>query len=127
LATIDRLMDAGADPNGSAAPDQTPPLHWAAWRGRFDAVRRLVERGADVHFVNTYGGTALGTAIHGSANCFDPDGGPGMRLPEEAVHGDYPRIVEYLIGKGCKLPDRIRGGSEEVRNILRRHGVPDAE
>lgn len=127
LATIDRLLDGGADVNAPAAPDQTPPLHWAAWRGRFNAVRRLVERRADVHWVNTYGGTALGTAIHGSANCFDSEGGPGMRLPEEALPGEYPRIVEYLIALGAKLPDRIRGGSEAVQDILRRHGVLDAE
>jgi hypothetical protein len=127
VASIDRLLDGGADVNGPSAPDQTPPLHWAAWRGRFNAVRRLVERGADFHWVNSYGGAALGTAIHGSTNCFDPDGGPGMRLPDEALAGDYPKIVEYLIARGAKLPERIRGGSDAVQEILRRHGVPDAE
>ena len=50
-----------------------------------------------------------------------------MRLPEEALPGEYPRIVEYLIVRGAKLPDRVRGGSEAVQDILRRHGVPDAE
>lgn len=127
VATIDRLLDGGADVNAPAAPDQTPPLHWAAWRGRLNAVRRLVERGADIHWVNSYGGAALGTAIHGSANCFDPEGGPGMRLHEEALSGEYPRIIEYLIARGAKLPDKIRGGSDAVQEILRRHGVPDAE
>jgi hypothetical protein len=127
IAAIDRLLDAEADPNRPAAPDQTPPLHWAAWRGRFDAVRRLIKRGADIDWVNSYGGDALGTAIHGSANCFDTEGGPGMRLPEEAVSGDYPQIVEYLIACGSKLPHRIYGGSEVVQEILRQHGVLDAE
>jgi ankyrin repeat protein len=127
LAAIDRLIDAGADVNASAGADRTPPLHWAAWRGRFGALRRLVERGADVHFVNTYGGAALGTALHGSANCFDTEGGPGMRLHEEAVNGDYVEIVEYLIAAGAKLPDRIWGGSDAVQDVLRRHGVPDAD
>jgi ankyrin repeat protein len=127
VATIDRLLDAGADPNRPAAPDQTSPLHWAAWRGRFAAARRLVERGADIHWLNSYGGDALGTAIHGSANCFDTEGGPGMRLPDEAVAGDYPQIVEYLISKGSRLPARIQGGSEAVQDVLRRHGVPDLE
>jgi len=104
-----------------------PPLHWAAWRGRFRAVRRLVEGGADIHWVNSYGGNALGTAIHGSANCFDAEGGPGMRLPDEALHGDYPAIVEFLIARGAELPDRIRGGSAAVQETLRRYGVPDAK
>jgi Ankyrin repeats (3 copies) len=127
VATIDRLLDAGAKVDGPSAPDRTPPLHWAAWRGRLDAVRRLVERGADIHWLNGYGGDALGTSIHGSANCFDADGGPGMRLPEEAFKGEYPEIVEYLVARGAKLPKRIGGGSEAVQEVLRRHGVADGE
>jgi hypothetical protein len=127
VATIDRLLDAGAAIDVGAGGDGTIPLHWAAWRGRFNAVKRLVERGADIYAKNCYGGTALGTAIHGSANCFDPDGGPGMRLNEEAFAGDYPQIVEYLIERGAKLPEKISGGSDAVQEILRQHGVPDAE
>jgi ankyrin repeat protein len=127
IATIDRLLDAGALIDGPGSADRTPPLHWAAWRGRLRAVRRLVERGADIHWENSYGGAALGTAIHGSANCFDINGGPGMRTPEEAVAGDYPAIIEYLISRGAKLPRKIYGGSEAVQELLRRHGVPDAE
>jgi ankyrin repeat protein len=127
VATIDRLLDAGAPVDASAGPDRTPPLHWAAWRGRLNAVRRLVERGADIHWQNSYGGAALGTAIHGSANCFDTEGGPSMRLPDEVIPGEYPAIVEFLIARGAKLPDKIRGGSDAVQETLRWHGVPDAE
>ena len=103
----------------------TPPLHWAAWRGRLKAVRTLVEHGADIHRTNCWGGAALGTAIHGSENCFDPEG-EAMRLPEEAFRGDYEKIVEYLIERGAKLPEKIWGGSEAVREALRRHGALDA-
>jgi ankyrin repeat protein len=127
LARIDRLLDGGAAVNGDCASGQMPPLHGAAWHGRLNAVRRLVERGADIHAVNHYGGDALGTTIHGSANCFDADGGPGMRLPEEAFGGEYPEIVEYLVARGAKLPKRIGGGSDAVQEILRRHGVADSE
>jgi hypothetical protein len=127
VAAIDRLLDGGANINAACSPDQTPPLHWAAWRGRFAAVRRLVERGADIRWLNSYGGSALGTAIHGSANCFDFEGGPGMRTPQETVAGEFPEIVEYLIARGSRLPPTIRGGSDVVQEILRRHGMPDAE
>jgi ankyrin repeat protein len=128
VRAIEALLAAGADIGACNTGEYgTPPLHWAAWRGRLAAVRTLVEHGADIHQPNCYGGAALGTAIHGSWNCFDPDGGPAMRLPEEAFAGPYAEIVEYLIGKGAKLPGSIRGGSESVREVLRRHGVPEAE
>jgi ankyrin repeat protein len=126
VATIDRLLDGGADVNAVAGGDGMPPLHCAAWRGRFNATRRLAERGADIHRVNQYGGAALGTAIHGSANCYDTEGGPGMKLHDEAVNGQYVEIIEFLIARGGCLPDRIRGGSDAVQDVLRRHGVPDA-
>lgn len=127
IATIDRLLDAGAPIDAPAGPDGMIPLHWAAWRGRFGALKRLVERGADIHRRNCYGGAALDTAIHGSANCFDRNGGISMRPPEEALDADYPEIVEYLITRGARLPDRITGGSDAVQEVLRKHGVPDAE
>ena len=50
-----------------------------------------------------------------------------MRLHEEALAGDYPQIVEYLIARGAKRPAKITGGSDAVQEILRRHGVADAE
>jgi ankyrin repeat protein len=125
VAAIRRLLNAGADPNATGGSDGTPPLHWACWRGQADAARVLVEHGASLTQTNRYGGTAMGTTIHGSVNCQDVEGGPSMRLPEEITHGDYPGIVEFLISAGAKLPDRITGGSEGVRALLRRHNVPE--
>jgi hypothetical protein len=128
VAGIEALLAAGADIQAcNTGMHGTPPLHWAAWRGRFAAVRTLVEHGADIHWTGCWGAAALGTAIHGSENCFDPDGGPAMRLPEEAFPGQYPEIVEYLLARGAKPPASIWGGSEPVREALRRHGVPDAD
>ncbi|MEN0067906.1 MAG: ankyrin repeat domain-containing protein [Myxococcota bacterium] len=124
-ATIDRLLDAGA--NIDTGEDGLPPLHWACWRGRWAAAKRLIERGADIHRRNPYGGDALGTTIHGSANCFDLEGGPGMKLPEEAVLGSYVEIVDLLVSQGAFLPEVVPGGSDAVQEALRRHGVPDPE
>src|SRR5262245_20230753 len=33
VETVRRLLDAGADPNALGGLDETPPLHWAVWRG----------------------------------------------------------------------------------------------
>ena len=86
-----------------------------------------MEAGADIHAVNGYGGDALRAAIHGSVNCHDVLGGPTMKLPEEIAHGDYPAVVEMLIAAGARLPDRVSGSSDPVREVLRRHGVSDGE
>jgi hypothetical protein len=123
---IRRLLAGGADPNALGGLEQTAPIDWACWRGRYEAARALVEGGADIHAINRYGGDALGTAIHGSVNCQDAFGGPGMKLPEEIDHGDYPGIVEMLIAAGARLPDRV-GGSDAVQDVMRRHGVPDPD
>lgn len=128
LAALRAMLDAGVSIDARPVnPHAFTPLHHACWRGLGDAARLLVERGADIHWVNGYGGAALGTTIHGSANCFDRHGGPGMKLAEEAVDGDYVAILELLIARGGRLPDRITGGSLAVQEVLRRHGVPDAE
>jgi ankyrin repeat protein len=126
VTEVRRLLDAGADPNALGGLDETPPLHWAVWRGNAEAARILVARGADIHQVNRYGGDALDTAIHGSLNCQDVLGGPGTKLPEEIEHGDYPVIVELLIAAGAHLPSRACG-SDAVQDVLRKAGVPDEE
>jgi ankyrin repeat protein len=126
VAVVRRLLDAGADPNAPGGIDETPPLHWACWRGHADAARLLIERGADLHVRNRYGSDALGTTLHGSLNCHDLVGGMTMKLLEEITHGDYPAVAEILIAAGARLPDRVRG-SEAVQDVLRRAGVPDPD
>lgn len=54
---------------------------------------------------------------------------PGIRrkLPEEITHGDYPAVVELLIAAGSRPRKRMLFGSDAVKEVLRRHGVPDGE
>jgi hypothetical protein len=71
------VIDAGAridgDPEG-----QEIPLGHACWRGRVQMTRELVERGAALAFPD--GGSAIGTAQHGSRHCHHPEGGPSTGL-----------------------------------------------
>jgi hypothetical protein len=55
--------------------------------------------------------TPLGWAIHGSVH--------GWHWQT----GDYATTVELLLNAGAKLPERTDGGTEAVKEILRRHGV----
>ena len=122
LEEMRRLLAAGADPN---AADDLPPLHGACYAGQLAAARLLVEHGASLTLLSAYGGTALGTCIYGSSDCFDEQGGPGSRLPEEVPPRDYAELISYLLEQGAEPPKSIRGGSEAVQEALRRHGVPD--
>src|SRR5262245_25483864 len=126
VEALHRLLDAGADPDALGGLDETPPLHWAVWRGSAEAATLLVARGADIHVRNHYGSDALGTTLHGSLNCHDRFGGIGMKLPEEISHGDYPAIVRMLVAAGARLPDHV-AGSEAVQDALREMGVPDSD
>ncbi|MBT6146481.1 MAG: hypothetical protein HOH74_13680, partial [Gemmatimonadetes bacterium] len=108
LVMMRKMMAAGAQVNRDIG---MPPLHSACYAGQLEAARLLVEHGAAPAMLNEYGGNALGTTIHGSTDCCHPEGGPGMLLPEEINHGDYPGLVAFLIEAGAPLPKCIRGGS----------------
>jgi hypothetical protein len=123
VRAIELLVDAGADVNTNHGMS---PLHWACWQGNFDAARALLDRGADMTARNKYGGNALCTAVYGSAYCFD-EGGGGMRIPEETPPRGYARIVEMLIERGAKPPEQMPQCGDAVREVLRRHGVPDED
>jgi len=126
-AEIRRLVAAGADPSAPGGLDGTAPIHWAAWRGQYEATKALVEAGADIHTLNRYDSDALDMAMHGSQHCHDPFGGMAMKLPEEITHGDYPAVAELLIAAGSRPRKRMLFGSDAVKEVLRRYGVPDAE
>jgi ankyrin repeat protein len=123
LDEMRRLLAAGADPNAGA---DLPPLHGACYAGKLEAARLLVEHGASLTLLSSYGGTPLGTCIYGSTDCFDEEGGPGARLPEEVPARDYAELVSYLLEQGAEPPQSIRGGSEAVQEALRRRGVLDS-
>ena len=68
LDHLKALVAAGFDPNRAGGMNLTP-LHLAAWEGLDDRIAYLLTLDPDLEHVNGFGGTALGTVIHGSENC----------------------------------------------------------
>jgi uncharacterized protein len=86
LATIRRLLDAGVDVNGGGK--KTTPLIRAAHLGHLEAVKLLVERGADVNLVEP---ESAGTAYPYNALVY-------------AKINQNRDVVEYLMSVGAKVP-----------------------
>ena len=104
LPILEVMADVGFDPNLPGESDM-PPIHAAAWWGHADIVDMYLRRGVELETVNMFGGTALGTAVHGSANC------PGRD------DGDYLRVVAALVDAGARINPEVGHldiGSEAV-------------
>ncbi len=104
------LLKAGL-PVTSTGQHNMTSLHWAAWHGNARAVEAILTFGPDLERRdNEFNCTPLGAAIDGSENSWHPG------------RGDFGRVVEALLGAGAKPPAKL-GGTEAVREVLRRHGV----
>lgn len=104
------LLDAGVDVTAGTACGMDA-LHWAANRGKADAVRLLIERGAPLESINMHGTTALGTAVWSAVN--EPWWGSAQI-----------EIIELLLESGAD----IRGaaypsGVPELDRMLEAHGA----
>lgn len=109
MERLKALVAAGFDPGYRDRHENLTALHAAAWFGLADHVAFLLQFPQDLEHRNVHGANALGTAIHGSANC------------PEASAGDYERTAELLIAAGAAIhPDRgdLQMGSEAVTAIL---------
>jgi hypothetical protein len=86
-AMIERLLDAGVDPDAALSPDRDTALMMAARTGRPDAISVLLARGADVNRAESWGGT---TALMW------------------AVAEHHPEAVELLVAHGADVDARSR-------------------
>jgi hypothetical protein len=103
------MNEVGFDFNLTDSFEKMTPLHIAAWFGHRDYVRFLVTLDPDIAHINPYGATALGNAVHGSANC-----------PQRA-EGDYVETARLLVDAEFPiLPDRghLDMGSDEITVFL---------
>jgi len=89
-----RMLALGMDPTTVSAQTQShaSALHHAVWSGSLDAVKVLVEAGADLNRRDTiYDGTPLGWARHGEQG------------KDDKSHAkQYPEIAAYLREKGAQ-------------------------
>jgi ankyrin repeat protein len=88
--------------------DGGTPLHWAAWNGKADLVKVLLELGAPVNQRDTqFGSSALGWTAHGS----------GCWHGRDAA---YCAIVDELITAGADRPSSINSGGEPPEGMASR-------
>ena len=89
MAMIERLLDAGADPNTPLTEHGDTALMMAARTGSADAIQMLLDRGAEIDAVETWGGTsALMWAIsehHAGAASMLIDAGSDLSVRSKIV------------------------------------------
>jgi ankyrin repeat protein len=107
-----RLMLAAGLPVDARGQHGATPLHWAAFHGDATMVRLILHHRPPLDQRDTdYRGTPLGWAIHGCENAW------------HCERGDYATVVEALLEAGTTHPETV-AGTDAVREVLRRHGVP---
>lgn len=96
------------------------PLHWAAGGGHLGLVKLLVERGAPLEAINTWGGTVLEHA--------------GWGFEHSAAGTDFAPVFDRLLAAGAKIRgswlawiEKVKGRSVEekarVARSFRRYGA----
>jgi len=108
IEALELMHEVGFDPDNTDFEKMTP-LHVAAWFGHADYVRFFLTLAPDIGHINMYGATALGNAVHGSANC-----------PQRA-DGDYLETARLLVDAGFPIePEKghLDMGSDAVTAFL---------
>lgn len=107
LDHIKALIKLGLPWDKGGAMD-LPPVQLAGWQGQPEMLRYFLSLGPDLGHINGYGGTLLGTIVHGSEN-----------NPERADR-DYIACLEIALNEGVALPKRAAefAGVPEVAAFL---------
>lgn len=107
------LIDNGADIEAPLGKLQVRPLHMASWYDRYDAVKLLLERHANLEAVMTDGTTPLLAAAENGS----------------------PKLIELLLFHGAEVKVQLEDGStpmvlakrnlfaDEVAKVLTNHGA----
>ena len=141
LEILDILLDAGMSPNDVDDHNRTP-LHLAAYLGDYEATTKLLKSNADVALRDTWGRTALSTALSQKSYLVAVsllEAGASVEIMHEdeiqamffaAVQLANLKMVELLIQRGADVEARNRenktalqvakaSGSKEMLDLLR--------
>ncbi|MGQ7887604.1 ankyrin repeat domain-containing protein [Paenibacillus sp. WC2504] len=110
IEAVRLMLDVGFQPDARRNEHSMTALHRAAIRGDNKIVQLLLGRGASIEIRNEFGGTPLNSCMWGS-------------MHDQDAKGDYAAVAESLIAAGVRLPEKA-AGSELVKSVLIRHGVP---
>jgi ankyrin repeat protein len=104
LDQLRSLLQAGFSPNGRGTSHGTA-LHWAAWFGMPEAVRLLLEHGAELEACGAHmGSTPLQWAVHGSGH------------NAEASQEQFFAVIDLLLAAGASFGENgLATGSREVK------------
>lgn len=112
-AILERLIQAGADPNASVSETGDTPLMMAARTGKVDAVKVLLDHGAKVNAKETWGGT---TALMWSVAELHPDV-TGLLVEHGADVNAKSNFVPSASGRGFEgtsaVAPKSNQGTEE--------------
>jgi ankyrin repeat protein len=111
LAAV-RIMLAAGLPADALGQHRATPLHWAAFHGNAEMTCEILRYSPPLEITDAdFNGTPLRWAIYGSEHGW------------YCQIGDFAGTVEALLKAGAKLPETVEG-TEPVREVLRRFGVP---
>jgi ankyrin repeat protein len=136
-AMLDRLLKAGADPNGSLTPAGDTALMMSARTGKTDSIRVLLESGANVNAAESWGGTtslmwavseghgdaaraliAAGANVNARSNYVAAANGRGFEGRTPVANRTDPKTEEFASGWLTPLMMAARQGDAELARIL---------
>jgi FOG: Ankyrin repeat len=113
LAAV-RIMLAAGLPVDEVGQHKATPLHWAAFHGNAEMAREILRCNPPLERTDAdFNSAPLGWAIYGSQNGWFCE------------TGNYAATVEALLNAGAKLPEK-EGGTDAVKEVLRRHRAKDS-
>lgn len=108
LPHVQRLVAVGVEYDRPGASGVSP-VQTAGWHGLDDVMGYLLRLKPDLAHVNDFGGTLLGTILHGSENCADK------------AERDYIACLQPVLEEGVALPRGVwdRVADPEIATFLR--------